>query len=589
MRYAHGGLWQAGRRSLLPMNRSVYRMSLNKSCLVAVVVFLGCSAFGYPSPLRGTEDIPKLMAISSLVCKGEVVDAPTPKPVQSVTSVPRLTATARVRPDRCFKGTPHDSSIPVLFDGFVTCCGPSFVLRKGDYRLFFLTPQDGKYAVVDVWFGALPISHELGDAPASADPLYLLELDLKAGLRDSNPERVLDSIQMLGDMGHLRSTAELKKLETSPDMLVKTYVWQALFRLKDYSVLPAIAEFFQNQPEAPHELYLPRDRLFQMQGELQSAMATIRDPGTLPYLERFAVAGHDYRLQSSALQSLRAINSLHSAETFLKELDDPNADNAFSAMQGLLSLAGGGSIEWVPSWKQFDDTPQFYAAKCREWWAREGEQKAKSLAQHTLRFVFTVPDSIRADSVQIHYVAIRGNGYAGILRQPAKQNVYELAEPADKFKVIAYIPGCQFDIFELSEGMATTQPLPCRRLASVPLRGQISKPDLLVGKSAVVEVSYLAHWAQMFFGCADSMCTTFQLPPSPAESNGTLTLLLPDFANDPVSKRWEQSGEWQFVIRETGTGNVLARLRPVDSDDKAVGVPVRSSYPDVVKFTAVPN
>jgi hypothetical protein len=29
----------------------------------------------------------------------------------------------------------------------------------------------------------------------------------------------------------------------------------------------------------------------------------------------------------------------------LKELDDLNADNAFSAMQGLLSLAGGGAIE----------------------------------------------------------------------------------------------------------------------------------------------------------------------------------------------------------------------------------------------------
>lgn len=320
------------------MNRTTCRM--NRSCLVAVFVFLGCSAFGYPSPLTGREDIPKLMTTSSLVCKGEVVDAPAPTFAPSSTNIPRMTATAHVRLDRCFKGTPQGPSIAVLFDGFTTCCGASFVLRKGDYRLFFLTQQGGKYGVVDVRCGALPISAELGETPGSADPLYLLELDLKAGLRDSNPERVLDSIQMLGDMGHLRSTDELKNLEASPDMLVKTYVWQALLRLKDYSVLPAVAAFLQNQPEPPHELYLPRDRIFQMQLELQSAIADIRDLSTLPYLERFASAGRDSRLRSSALQSLRAINSLHSAATFLKELEDPNADNAFSAMQGLLSLAG---------------------------------------------------------------------------------------------------------------------------------------------------------------------------------------------------------------------------------------------------------
>lgn len=107
-----------------------------------------------------------------------------------------MTAVGRVRPDRCYKGTPQGPSISVLFDGFTTCCGPEFVLGKGDYLLFFLVTQDGKYAVVDTRFGALPISRELGETMEGADPLYLLELDLKAGLRDPNPERVLDSIRM---------------------------------------------------------------------------------------------------------------------------------------------------------------------------------------------------------------------------------------------------------------------------------------------------------------------------------------------------------------------------------------------------------
>jgi hypothetical protein len=49
-------------------------------------------------------------------------------------------------------------------------------------------------------------------------------------------------------------------------------------------------------------------------------------------------------------------------------------------MQGLLSVAGGGSIGWVPTWKQFDEAPQFYAAKCREWWHSQGQQKAADRA-----------------------------------------------------------------------------------------------------------------------------------------------------------------------------------------------------------------
>jgi len=357
--------------------------------LLASLLYIGSSAFAYPRPPSGAENIPALMAESTLVCKGEVVEAPTPTFVRSSAALARMTATAEVHPDRCFKGTPPGSTIPVLFDRFLPAAGgPAFVLRKGDYRVFFLKPQNKQYAIVNEWFGALPASRELGPVPESADSMLLLELDLKAGLRDSDSERVLDSIRMLGNMKKLNSTAELRKLLDSPDLLVKTYVWQALLRLKDYSVLPAVADFFNSQPEPPHELFLPRDRLFQMYYELEREIEGIRDPSTLPYLERFAVSHVDYRLRDSALQALRAIGSAHSAATFLKELDDPNPDNAFAAMHGLLRLAGGGPIDWVPTWKQFDETPQFYAGKCREWWNADGKQKAAARAGDAMKCQF---------------------------------------------------------------------------------------------------------------------------------------------------------------------------------------------------------
>jgi hypothetical protein len=52
-------------------------------------------------------------------------------------------------------------------------------------------------------------------------------------------------------------------------------------------------------------------------------------------------------------------------------LNDPYADNAFTAMQALIQLAGGGAIDWVPSLPEFRENPNYYAARCHEWWQAE--------------------------------------------------------------------------------------------------------------------------------------------------------------------------------------------------------------------------
>jgi hypothetical protein len=143
--------------------------------MIALLVLPASQIAAYPRLPAGSENIPQLMAESALVCKGEVFDAPAP--VYSWEGKAGMKATALVRADRCFKGAPQGPSIPVLFDGFPGM-GPAFVLRKGEYRLFFLKSQDGKYPVVDIWFGALPISRKLGATPEGADRMQLLELDL---------------------------------------------------------------------------------------------------------------------------------------------------------------------------------------------------------------------------------------------------------------------------------------------------------------------------------------------------------------------------------------------------------------------------
>jgi len=132
------------------------------------------------------------------------------------------------------------------------------VLRKGDYRLFFLKPEESKYVLTDDWFGQLSISRQLGTPPlGDTDPMHQLEVDLNAGLTDRDHERVLDSIRMLGNMRHVQSKEKLVSLLDSPDQLVRTYVFEAMLRLHDYSVLPAVEQWLTAQPQPPHLSFCP--------------------------------------------------------------------------------------------------------------------------------------------------------------------------------------------------------------------------------------------------------------------------------------------------------------------------------------------
>ncbi len=302
--------------------------------------------------------------------------------LNSFFSLNDLAGTATVRVDSCYKGIRPPGDVLALFDDRLSSAGASgreVVLRTGDYRLFFLASQDGKYRPVDDFFAVLSISRlSAAVAPDGlSDPMRLLELDLEAGLDDSDQDRVLDSIRMLGNLRHLQSTAKLKRLAASPEALIRAYVYEALLRLGDYSVLPRVGGFFATQPRAPHELFLPRDDLLSMQYRLALQISMIRDPEVLPQLEGFLLS-ENLMLRREAIQAVRAINSPHSAPLFYELLDDSDVDNRFGAMQGLLALAGGGVIPWVPTWQEFRRQPDFYSAKCKEWWDGEGKQKLQA-------------------------------------------------------------------------------------------------------------------------------------------------------------------------------------------------------------------
>lgn len=342
--------------------------------LCAVIWSLSApSAFASLGPIPGTENIPKLITDSTLVCKGEVAEAPEVI-ASSDPQPPSRTATALVHVDRCFKGErPVGEVVGILFDDILPGGGtsigrPYVVLRKGDYRLYFLKPEGDRYILVDDWFGQLPISRRLApDSAEDGNPLHELEMDLKAGLTDPDHDRVLDSIRMLGNMRHLQSKAELISLLESPDALVRTHVYEAMLRLHDYSVLPAVEQWLVGQPPPPASLVLPRDSLFHMQYRLVSEISAIRDPSNLPTMDRLLQLPSPI-MRREILEGIRSIHSPQSAPTFLAMLDDPDTDIGFTAMQALFELAGDGPIDWVPSFEQFRENRGYYAATCRQWW-----------------------------------------------------------------------------------------------------------------------------------------------------------------------------------------------------------------------------
>jgi hypothetical protein len=341
---------------------------------LTVLAFIGWPSVGvagiYPPLREPVVRIPDLVSKSSFVCKGDVLVAPRIRNI--AVPFPRMTGVLR-------------GSIRVASDEYLPAGGWSggghvFTPRVGEYLLLFLTREGDRYELADQDFGALPVSRRTSSAAKNGDPLSKLEDDLKAGLNDSDPEVVLNNIWWLGQLGRLRSTTELHALIDKADPIEREYLWATLLMVGDLSVVPNVTNDLDRHPPVFHPLFLPQDRLLLMRNRIFDAFCALRDPVTIPFLERFAESS-DANIRMRSLMALRAIGNVSSAPVFLRALDDHQNDIDFIAMQSLFELAGGGAIDWVPSVEELSRQPDLFAAKCREWWRTEGEAKAKTRAE----------------------------------------------------------------------------------------------------------------------------------------------------------------------------------------------------------------
>jgi hypothetical protein len=196
-----------------------------------------------------------------------------------------------------------------------------------------------------------------------------------------------------------------------------------------------------------------------------------------------------------------------------------------------------------------------------------------------------VPPGIPSESVQINYF-LTGDfgGYGDFIKAEKDKSAYVFVagvegKPAASVKIIAYLPGCEIITLAFGiEGTALSRDLACKPLRSVQVRGQISPASILENKPAEIQVAYLAFWDHKFFGIADGIVTRIHIATVIPDQTGRFEVDVPDLHAQNLGE-----GEFQFTLRAVNSWNLIASL---ESSEDAFGLPVLSSYPQLVTFIA---
>jgi hypothetical protein len=173
-------------------------------------------------------------------------------------------------------------------------------------------------------------------------------------------------------------------------------------------------------------------------------------------------------------------------------------------------------------------------------------------------------------------------GYGEYVKREKGKSAYEMmaavdGRPAKTMKVIAYLPGCEIVILAFQVEDKNEQMLPCHRLGTILFSGQIA--SLPVGRGAPeVEVRYVAVWDHPFFGITDGPVTTIHVASSVPDQSGRFAVELPDFYKQTNLGE----GEFEFILRRRGSGNIVGMLRPQGQGGKVVGLRVKELYLPVV-------
>ena len=161
-------------------------------------------------------------------------------------------------------------------------------------------------------------------------------------------------------------------------------------------------------------------------------------------------------------------------------------------------------------------------------------------------------------------------------------------KPAKTFRAIAYAPGCQFVTISVDDLTASDRQgqFHCQQLPTMQFQGRIPMSGFN-HQDLQVEVLYEVRWAGKFFHIGSGSLSPFSLAKTGVEVDGSFTLQLPDFSNDPLFSSIASDATLIFSVRDAKTHQHLFLWAP---EELATGhfLKVAASYPNPVDFTIQP-
>lgn len=208
-------------------------------------------------------------------------------------------------------------------------------------------------------------------------------------------------------------------------------------------------------------------------------------------------------------------------------------------------------------------------------------------AQTTPHFTIQLPTSAPSDSVYVTYCLYGAGEFCSWVKAKPGLSEYKIeAAPAgttaSSLKAILYSPGCAVDAFQITLP-APVHTFVCRPLPPVLLTGELTRADSAYPRQVELQATYLAVWANRFFGVKDGPVPSIPLhgPVYIGEDN-RFRFLIPDFASDPVTA----SGAMNIWAKDRATGDRVAILIPAGSKTNINSVEVGHEYPVNRAFVA---
>lgn len=347
------------------------RLKLLNGLLTFVFLIAGVSTADI-IPIPGTQPLRPIFERSNLVCNCTVESLRTIREQKiELHGKPLITRDilARVRINDLYKSTIPSiaRTIEVEFDSDSPIMTSKPTLSANETALIFLNKQNnGRFTFADQFLGAIPFT----DLPtiSAKEGLPKLETALSLALQNTSRADQMNALLLLEglDSWNAATLTNLSKLCSSTDPEIALSAIAVLLKANGGLGLSRLSDFLSSYKGDAHPIALISIGIELGKLDDKGNVAVVEDLSSSRYLS----------IRMGAMDALRRVCDMQCGRTFIKRLDDPNADVQYSAVKGLAEIFHKDG-DYDPPLYMFDRTPETYRSLWKRWWTQEGIARAK--------------------------------------------------------------------------------------------------------------------------------------------------------------------------------------------------------------------